>query len=113
MRATLFTPAAAPVSPRATWETISVASAAIAIPVPMPSRALAAYTSSAPAVTIASTPTNTRRLPYRSPRRPAIGVATAELSRNPVTVQLVWSADAPSARWIAGSAGITSDCISE
>jgi hypothetical protein len=63
--------------------------------------------------TIASNVTSTLRLPNMSPRRPAIGVAIAALRRKPVTVQLVATGDACNERWIAGSAGITSDCISE
>src|SRR5918992_632037 len=69
--------------------------------------------SSVPTATIASTATRTRRLPSMSPSRPAIGVATAELSRKAVTVQLAASGEASSERWIAGRAGITSDCINE
>src|SRR5918997_610004 len=69
--------------------------------------------SSVPSATMTSTATSTRRLPSMSPSRPAIGVATAELSRKAVTVQLAASGEAPSERWIAGSAGITSDCINE
>ena len=69
--------------------------------------------SSVPAHTITSTAMSTRPLPNMSPSRPAIGVATAELSRNAVTAQPAVSAETPSDCWMAGRAGTTSDCIRE
>ena len=53
----------------------------------------------------------TRSLPYMSPRRPMIGVATDALRRYAVSIQLTAVSDVCSDRRMSGSAGSTSDCI--
>jgi len=47
-----------------------------------------------------------------SPRRPISGVAIDALSRYAVRTQLTESTDVPSACWMSGSAGATSDWTS-
>jgi hypothetical protein len=69
--------------------------------------------STPPSEKIASTTTRTRRLPNRSPHRPASGEATAVLVRKTDTIQAIASGSAPRSRWIAGSAGTIIICVVE
>ena len=67
---------------------------------------------SVPAARRTSTISRSRSLPYMSPSRPTIGVVTEALSRKAVSTQPTDPSDVPSASWICGSAGTTSDCSS-
>ena len=71
--------------------------------------AVASADSAVPQPSTTSVAINSRSLPYMSPSRPMIEVATDADSRYPVSNQVTPSSDAPSACWIAGNAGITAE----
>lgn len=68
--------------------------------------------SAVPAQSAASAASSTRRLPYMSPRRPRIGVATDALIRKATSTQLAWPVETPIALEISGIAGIVRHCTS-
>ena len=67
---------------------------------------------SVPNASISSTIISRRSLPYMSPSRPMIGVATEALSRYAVSTQPTALSDVWRELWISGRAGTTSDCRS-
>lgn len=66
-----------------------------------------------PATSITTLTSSIRRLPYMSPSRPIIGVATAAASRVAVTAQAVSDAGAFRRLGSSGTIGMTRVCISE
>src|SRR3954451_538853 len=72
--------------------------------------AIAETTVPAPMTPIATR--SRRSLPYMSPSRPKIGVATDALIRYEVRIHVAVVSEMPRSFWISGSAGATSDCSS-
>ncbi len=73
---------------------------------------LSAHTTE-PATRSARLISSIRRLPYMSPRRPMVGVATAAASRVAVIAQAVSAAGAPRRLGNCGTSGITTVCMSD